>query len=144
MRRHAALLAAFALACGGTTTEPLGNLSGPVALATVQTSRPAEDERTLLFIANGDGDELRVYAPDKSPRLFLRGPNAISPLSIPLSVTDGDGATSGFRPEKLAGGTLSSGQGYVAVAGGAPGIVVVDASMDPRSVYVTGAPNLTS
>jgi len=111
MRRNVTIGIALAMAgCSGNdTTLPAGNLSDPVALALAPS--PAG---TRLFIAGSTGDDLRVF--DTQAQLFLRGPNAISPLSLPV----------GFRPGLLAGGEVG-GHGFVAVAGADESIVVVDA-----------------
>jgi hypothetical protein len=113
-RRAAACLALLAplAACDSTVTLSAAKLSEPVAVAVVTNAAGRE----RVFVANASRDGLRVY--DVAASLFVRGPNAISPLAIEL----------GFRPSRLAAGRLDgSGLGYVAVVGSSPEVALIDA-----------------
>lgn len=120
------MAAVLALAgCNAATVLPAGNLTGPVGLATAPTAN--EGDGTYVFVANADGEEVRVYSPPRG--LFIRGPNAISPLSLPL----------GFRPRRLAGASVAGPAGplgYVLVAGAGTRVAVVDA----QRLEITTAP----
>lgn len=123
-----ALLTAALVACQ-TTPTPAGNLADPAALA-VAPSATIEGGKVIL-IAEGDGRDLRAFVP--STRQFVRGPNAISALSIPLTAKLNGQTLPSFRPQYLAGGSVpgsggsgTATKGYAIVAGAAPRVAVVD------------------
>ncbi len=127
-------LAAFGLllllaACTSTTTVATGGLSEPVAMAVAETSAGP-----LVFVANATGDDLRAF--DVQKQLFIRGPNAISPLSIDV----------GFRPTRLAAGIAQDSAGashaFIAVAGAAPRLALVDA--EHQTVVAAGTAPCTA
>lgn len=75
-----ALLAALALAvvavgCNQTTSRPAARLSGTYSLAL------AND---FLFVTSADRSELRVLDLTKTPTDFVRAPNPLEPLAIPV------------------------------------------------------------
>lgn len=109
------LVLALLAGCSSIPPLPLADLRGPVAVKAVPSGG---ENDTVVFLANADEEELRAFIPETG--LFVRGPNAISPLSILL----------GFRPQRLAGGALDTEDGtvgFVLVAGGANRVALVDA-----------------
>ncbi|MFM2153065.1 MAG: hypothetical protein RL199_1500, partial [Pseudomonadota bacterium] len=105
--------AALVGACSSTTTLPAGGLSEPVVMAVAPAA-----SGDAVFIGDVTNDDLRVYLP--GPGLFVRGPNAVSPLSIPL----------GLRPTVLAAGRVqgpSGPLGWVAAAGPKGEVALIDA-----------------
>lgn len=121
MRAHRPLLSVAALtcavlaSCSEETPQPSARLAGPVAVAISPTTIP-DAGGTVVFIANGDEQDLRAFLPFRDPSIFVRGPNAISPLSIFL----------GFRPQRLSSGEIQ-GRGYVVATGSADRVALVDA-----------------
>jgi hypothetical protein len=117
--RFPALAAALVAGCSSTTTLPAGGLSEPVLMAVAAAA--AGD---AVFIGDATSDDLRVYLP--GPGLFVRGPNAVSPLSIPL----------GLRPTAMASGRVQGPAGplgWVAVAGPKGEVALVDAQTYRRT-----------
>lgn len=102
------------LACSEDDTRARGRLATPVALTPAPSSAAGALGGQVIFVASADDEELRVFLPDSG--LFVRGPNAISPLSIPT----------GFRPQALAAGEVD-GKGFVVGAGGEGALVTVSA-----------------
>lgn len=77
MKRLIALLAALAVlvACNSQTTPAVARLSGTYDMVLVGN---------LVFVTSADKNELRVLDLAASPRDFVRAPNPIEPLSIPV------------------------------------------------------------
>lgn len=113
----AVLVLAPLLACSAPQAAPNPGLSGPVSVRAAISSREGTGGY-VVFVSNANRNELRVFVPETG--LFVRGPNAISPLSIPV----------GFRPERLAAGAVDGPEGprgFVLVAGPAPRVELVGA-----------------
>jgi len=114
-------------ACSSSGGTPVGNIAGPVALAVAQSSS-ADTGGQVVFIADAGNSGLRAYLP--SSRLFVRGPNAVSPLSVPVGPVLASGVVDAFRPTRLAAGTVTDGtstRGFALVGGGSRRVAVVDA-----------------
>lgn len=110
-----AVVAAGALAaCSGEDIQARGRLATPVALVSAPTSVEGALDGRMIFVASADDAELRAFLPGVG--LFVRGPNAVSPLSIPTA----------FRPQRLAAGEVE-GLGFVVAAGGDASVVTVSA-----------------
>lgn len=77
MKRLIALLAALAVlgACNSETTPAAARLSGTYDMVLVGN---------LVFVTSADRNELRVLDLAATPRDFVRAPNPIEPLSIPV------------------------------------------------------------
>lgn len=124
MIRRLAIPALISAGCTAATVTPEGDLAGPAAVVSAQ--RFAGGTATpVVYLANADNDELRVYLPDD--KRFVRGPNGISPLSIPV----------GFRPEHLASGVVGTdadARGFVVAVGTGEGVTVVDTQTNRRTV----------
>lgn len=101
-------------ACSAEETRAKGRLAAPVAIVTAPSSADGALDGRVLFVASGDDAELRAFLPASG--LFVRGPNAVSPLSIPT----------GFRPQSLASGEVE-GKGFAVAAGGGPSLATVSA-----------------
>jgi hypothetical protein len=149
-RARVLLLALVAAAC---TTQPLpaGNLADPSALVVAPTANLKGG--SVVMIAEGDGEDLRAFAPANScnvnsdcdsgltcntsthlcPGHFIRGPNAISALSVPLASTMNGQTLPSFRAQRLAaagvpntGGAGTLAKGYVVAVGASSRVAVVD------------------
>lgn len=70
-----ALFAVLTTGCSGVTTAATAQLSGTYDVALVGD---------LLFVTSTNGNELRVIDISGSPRDFVRAPNPLEPLSIPV------------------------------------------------------------
>lgn len=114
MRRLGGLLALACAACGGSETLPTAGLGSPVALVAAPSTNPGAADGFVMMMTSSDDDELRAFLP--GTELFARGPNAISPLSIPV----------GFRPERLAAGSTPDGLNYTVAAGAAARLTTVE------------------
>ncbi len=103
------------VACTSSTTVSNSSFNEPVAMAAADTS-----VGPVVFVANATGDDLRALDVDR--QIFVRGPNAISPLSIDV----------GFRPTRLASGIVKDSSGtqhaFIAAAGAAPRLALVSAA----------------
>lgn len=112
-----AAIGSVAVACSENPAAPNPGIAGPVAITSVFSSW-SDANGTLVIVANANTEDLRAFVP--SSGLFVRGPNAISPLSIPV----------GFRPQRLAPGAIDAdgtALGFVVVGGPANQLVVLDA-----------------
>lgn len=125
----AALTCAVLASCSEDSPQPSARLAGPVAVAISPTTL-ADAGGTVVFVANGDEQDLRAFLPFRDPSIFVRGPNAISPLSIFL----------GFRPQRLTSGEIQ-GRGYVVATGSADRVALVDAdSLSVTPICADSAP----
>lgn len=106
------MVAGALVACSGDDIQARGRLANPVALVSAPSSAEGALDGRVIFVASADDAELRAFLPGDG--LFVRGPNAVSPLSIPTA----------FRPQRLAAGAVE-GRGFVVAAGSDTSVVTV-------------------
>jgi hypothetical protein len=153
MKARFTVLVPVALVLASCPTPPLpaGSLADPVTLVATQSSQA--DDGVVVFIAEGDGQDLRAFLPGANPRIYVRGPNAISALSIPLAVSapavSGAKALSleSFRPARLSSAPINTSgtfPGAVLVVGTAPRIATVDAQSFTANISLTDQINCSN
>jgi hypothetical protein len=123
MKKLALLAVLFGAACSSSKTTSAGSLNGPIALGLAKSATQEGNE--VLFVGEADGQDLRVFLP--GPRLFVRGPNGISPLSVSLEVVKNNNVVvPSFRPTKIGTGNVGD-LGFGVAIGTQNRVALVDA-----------------